>query len=193
MDIREKTRAGLPGGATLLLLLAATGFALYGLATAGRGPTGNPTQAAGSVALLTLALIGLGGLITVAPNEGRVMQLFGHYVGTVRTTGLRWVNPFNAKRRISLRVRSFETERLKVNDIDGNPIEIAAVVVWRVVDSAEAMFHVDDYERFVRVQSEAALRNLATRYPYDAHEEAKVSLRGHTATIADHLKVEIQE
>src|SRR5262245_55560537 len=151
MDIREKTRAGLPGGAMLLLLLATAGLALAGMASAGRG-NANPTQAGASVALLVLALIGFGGLITVAPNGGRVLQLFGRYVGTVRTAGLRWVNPFYTKRRISLRVRSFETERLKVNDVDGNPIEIASVVVWRVVDTAEAMFHVDDYERFVRVQ-----------------------------------------
>ena len=139
------------------------------------------------------AFVGLFGCFVVNPNEGRVLQLFGRYVGTVRTPGLRWANPFLTKRTISLRVRSFETERLKVNDLDGIPIEMGAVVVWRVVDTAEALFQVQDYEKYVHAQSEAALRNLATRYPYDIHDEEKLSLRGHTATIAAHLKTEIQE
>jgi regulator of protease activity HflC (stomatin/prohibitin superfamily) len=106
---------------------------------------------------------------------------------------LRWANPFYTKKRISLRVRNFESARLKVNDQEGNPIEIAAVVVWRVVDTAEAVFEVDDYQNFVKVQSEAAVRNLATRYKYDAHEEDQMSLRGNTADVAEHLKTEIQD
>ncbi len=191
MDIREKARSGLPGGMMLLVLLAMLALGIFLLATGGAIKSGSEVAAA--LPILVLALIGLGGFVTVAPNEGRVLQLFGRYVGTVKEAGLRWVNPFYTKRAVSLRVRSFETERLKVNDLDGNPIEIAAVVVWKVVDTAEAIFQVDDYARFVTVQSEAALRNLATRYPYDAHDEEKVSLRGHTAIIADHLKVEIQE
>jgi regulator of protease activity HflC (stomatin/prohibitin superfamily) len=133
------------------------------------------------------------GLFTVSPNEAKVLQLFGNYMGTVREPGLRWVNPFFTKRGISLRVRNFESERLKVNDLAGNPIEIAAVVVWRVVDTAEALFHVDNYDNFVHVQSEAALRNMALSYPYDAHTEGEVSLRSHTAEVALHLKTEIQE
>src|SRR5206468_6999192 len=108
-----------------------------------------------------LTFFGLAGLFTVGPNEAKVLQLFGKYIGTVREPGLRWVNPFYTKRGLSLRVRNFESERLKVNDLAGNPIEIAAVVVWRVVDSAEALFHVDDYKNFVHVQSESALRNMA--------------------------------
>ena len=107
--------------------------------------------------------------------------------------GLRWANPFYTKKRVSLRVRNFESSRLKVNDTDGNPIEIAAVVVWQVVDTAEAIFEVDDYNNYVKVQTESALRNLATGYPYDSHDDAQVSLRGHTATVADHLKREIQD
>jgi regulator of protease activity HflC (stomatin/prohibitin superfamily) len=133
------------------------------------------------------------GLFVVNPNEARVLQLFGSYVGSVKQPGLRFANPFYSKRRLSLRVRNFESSHLKVNDIEGNPIEIAAVVVWRVVDTAEACFEVDNYENYLHVQSEAALRNLATSYPYDAHEEAKMSLRGSTAEIAEHLKQEIQE
>lgn len=138
-------------------------------------------------------VVGLCGLFTVGPNDAKVLQLFGDYRGTVREPGLRWVNPLYTKRRVSLRVRNFESERLKVNDLAGNPIEIAAVVVWRVVDTAEALFHVDDFQDFVHVQSEAALRNLALNYPYDPHVEGEVALRSHTAEVAEHLKVEIQE
>jgi regulator of protease activity HflC (stomatin/prohibitin superfamily) len=135
----------------------------------------------------------LGGLFVVNPNEGQVLQLFGSYVGTVRHPGLRWANPFYTKKRISLRIRNFESSRLKVNDIEGNPIEIAAVIVWRVVETAEASFEVDNYENFVHVQSESALRNLATSYPYDAHDDTQTSLRGQTAAVAAHLKTEIQD
>jgi len=133
------------------------------------------------------------GLFTVQPNEARVLQLFGSYAGTVKKPGLHWANPFLTKKRVSQRIRNFESARLKVNDNEGNPIEIAAVVVWRVVDTAEACFEVDDYNNYVHVQSEAALRNLATSYPYDAHDDVLVSLRGHTAAVADHLKREIQD
>ena len=122
-----------------------------------------------------------------------VLQFFGDYVGTAKKPGLAWANPLFTKKRISLRVRNFESSRLKVNDHEGNPIEIASVVVWRVVDTAEAVFEVDDYQNFVKVQSEAAVRNLATRYKYDAHEEHEISLRGNTAEVAEHLKKEIQE
>jgi regulator of protease activity HflC (stomatin/prohibitin superfamily) len=133
------------------------------------------------------------GLFSVAPNEGRVLQLFGQYVGTVRTPGLQWANPFYKKKHVSLRIRNFESTKLKVNDYEGNPIEIAAVVVWRVVDTAEALFEVDDYNNYVKVQSESALRNLATSYSYDSHDDALPSLRGHTGAVADHLKREIQD
>ena len=135
----------------------------------------------------------LGGFFKVAPNEGKVFQLFGAYRGTARQPGLRWTNPFYTKEGLSLRVRNFETGRVKVNDRRGNPIEIAAVVVWRVVDSAEATFQVDDYENYVHVQSEAAVRNLATGYSYDAHEAGEISLTTHTAEISEQLKTEIQD
>jgi regulator of protease activity HflC (stomatin/prohibitin superfamily) len=145
------------------------------------------------MALELVLLVCLFGFFIVNPNEGRVMQLFGDYKGTVKTPGLRWANPFYSKRHISLRVRNFESGRLKVNDNDGNPIEIAAVVVWRVVDTAEAVFEVDNYENYVKVQTEAAVRNLATRYTYDSHEEHQTSLRGSTAAVAKDLQHEIQE
>jgi regulator of protease activity HflC (stomatin/prohibitin superfamily) len=147
----------------------------------------------GSLLIAFVAVVVLCGLFIVNPNEARVLLLFGKYQGTARTTGLRWANPFFSKRRVSLRVRNFESEKLKVNDHDGNPIQIAAVVVWKVVDTAEALFHVDDYNHFVHVQSEAAVRNLASRYPYDAHIEGEMALRSHTAEIAEHLRDEIQQ
>ena len=153
----------------------------------------NGWMAAGWGAALLLDVCLLPGFFMVNPNEGRVMQLFGDYVGTARMPGLRWANPLYFKKRVSLRVRNFESSRLKVNDTDGNPIEIAAVIVWRVVDTAEAVFEVDSYENYVHVQSEAALRNMATSYPYDTHEEGRMSLRGSTLEIAAHLQKEIQD
>jgi regulator of protease activity HflC (stomatin/prohibitin superfamily) len=147
------------------------------------------------VAILTgiALLIALTGFFTVAPNEGKVLQFFGRYVGTVREAGPRWTNPFYSKRGVSLRVRNFESSKLKVNDLDGNPIEIAAVVVWQVVDTAEALFQVNDYEDFVHIQSESALRAMATSYPYDSHDTGALSLRSHGKEISDHLQREIQE
>jgi regulator of protease activity HflC (stomatin/prohibitin superfamily) len=189
--VRESHNNGLSGLPIALTLLTASALALYGVITGVRD--GNPTLIIASAIALVLALFLLGGLFMVNPNEGRVLQLFGDYAGTARTAGLRWANPFYTKKRVSLRVRNFESSRLKVNDTDGNPIEIAAVVVWQVVDTAEAIFEVDDYNNYVKVQTESALRNLATGYPYDSHDDAQISLRGHTATVADHLKREIQE
>jgi regulator of protease activity HflC (stomatin/prohibitin superfamily) len=140
----------------------------------------------------TVLFVFWGGLFIVNPNEARVLQLFGSYAGTVRTPGLRWANPFYTKHKISLRVRNFETGKLKVNDANSNPIEIGCVVVWRVIDTAEAMFEVDDYVNYVHVQSEAAVRNLATDYPYDAHEHGDVALSSHTSQISEQLKGEVQ-
>jgi SPFH domain / Band 7 family len=133
------------------------------------------------------------GFFQVQPNQGIVMMLFGRYAGTARETGLRWTNPFYAKRAVSLRVRNFESSKLKVNDSDGNPIEIAAVIVWQVVDTAEAVFQVDDYENYVHIQSESALRQMAQSYPYDSHEDDKPSLRSHGDEITAHLRDQIQD
>jgi regulator of protease activity HflC (stomatin/prohibitin superfamily) len=146
-----------------------------------------------AVVVFIAVLIALGGFFTVAPNEGKVLQFFGRYVGTVRESGPRWTNPFYSKRGVSLRVRNFESSKLKVNDLDGNPIEIAAVVVWQVVDTAEALFQVNDYEDFVHIQSESALRQMAQSYPYDSHDTGGVSLRSHGKEISDHLQAGIQE
>lgn len=144
------------------------------------------------VGLFVLTLFTLKGFFQVAPNEGQVLQLFGKYAGTVRDEGLRWTNPFYSRRRVSLRVRNFESSKLKVNDSDGNPIEIACIVVWQVIDTAEAVFCVDDYENFATIQSESALRQMAQNYPYDAHDDGKPALRSHGEVINNHLRDEIQ-
>jgi regulator of protease activity HflC (stomatin/prohibitin superfamily) len=129
----------------------------------------------------------------VNPNEAKVLQLFGSYAGTVHEQGLKWANPFFSKRKISVRVRNFETDKLKVNDQRGTPIEIAAVVVWKVVDTAEALFEVDNFEDYIHVQSESAVRGMATNYPYDTYEEGEVSLTAHLGEIAEKLQREIQD
>ncbi|MFI5183010.1 MAG: SPFH domain-containing protein [Vicinamibacteria bacterium] len=189
--IREKELSTIPGLVAFPVLVAFLGFSGYTAAHALR--TGDNLWAVGWGLAALLWLVCLQGHFVVNPNEGRVLQLFGDYVGTCRAEGLRWANPFYTKRRISLRVRNFESARLKVNDSDGNPIDIAAVIVWKVIDTAEACFEVDDYENYLKVQSEAAVRNLATRYPYDAHEEAQISLRGSTAAVAKDLKSELHD
>jgi regulator of protease activity HflC (stomatin/prohibitin superfamily) len=189
--IRERENAALPGLPILIGAVALIVVSIYQFVTGIR----EPSYAAliWSCILLVVAVVLLIGLFVVNPNEGKVLQFFGNYAGTVKRPGLRWANPLYTKKRISQRIRNFESAHLKVNDNEGNPIEIAAVVVWRVVDTAEAVFEVDDYNNYVKVQSEAALRNLATRYTYDAHDDAQMSLRGHTAAVAEHLKNEIQD
>jgi regulator of protease activity HflC (stomatin/prohibitin superfamily) len=193
--IRE-TPTRTPGGLPMLLFVLAFGllilfFLVSGLRDAERGE--RVLWVLASVLALALDLFLLGGLFQVEPNQGVVLTLFGNYQGTEKTPGLRWANPFYAKKKISLRSRNFETQKLKVNDHDGNPIEIGAVVVWQVVDTAEAVFQVDNFENYVHVQSESALRNLAVSYPYDAHNDGQMSLRANTSEVAAHLQQEIQE
>ncbi len=189
--IRERDHHGLPGLPMLLALLVVDAAGIWTLVSAIQSRN-SPLIVVAAVGIAVVTLL-IGGVFMVNPNEAKVLQLFGRYAGTAKQEGLRWANPFLTKRKISLRVRNFESSHLKVNDIDGNPIEIAAVVVWKVVDTAEAIFEVDDYEHYVKVQSESALRNLATSYAYDSHDDKLVSLRGHTTAVADHLKREIQE
>jgi regulator of protease activity HflC (stomatin/prohibitin superfamily) len=189
--LREREIRGLPGWLMLFLLLAVVIGSIWMLIASGRDGDGRGVLL--WIVVEVVALVCLFGLTVVNPNEGRVVQLFGTYKGTLKAQGLWWVNPLTVRRRVSLRVRNFETAKLKVNDHDGNPIEIAAVVVWRVVDTAEAKFLVDDYEQFVHVQSESAVRNLATSYPYDAHQEGQLSLRISAMEINHRLRGEIQE
>jgi len=173
----------------LLLLLGLLGdAALY---VAG-GRSANAAAIVAATFLVTLVSLLATGFVIVGPNEAKVLQLFGRYVGSVKRAGLCWANPLCTARRVSLRAISFESGRIKVNDLDGNPIELAAIVVWRVVETAHACFDVDDYLQYVKVQTEGALRSLATTYPYDAHDDTKVSLRGHTPAIAEDLKREVQ-
>ncbi|MEM7220612.1 MAG: SPFH domain-containing protein [Pseudomonadota bacterium] len=184
MSQHEKT-INPPSGYVAAVLFA--GLALFGVYnfTGGRPLIGIVCIAGG--------IFGLVGLFMVHPNEAKVLQLFGRYVGTAKEAGLRWTNPLYAKSAVSMRIRNFESGRLKVNDSAGSPIEIATIVVWRVIDTAEAMFEVDDYEEFVTIQSEAALRNLATTYPYENAEAGQLSLRSDPLQIADALKGEIQD
>ncbi len=188
---REKKVVATSGWLMLLVLILVVLAAVAGLIVSARAHQAVPAILC--VLLLLVDTVCMAGLQIVNPNEGQVVQLLGTYVGTLREQGFFWINPFTNRRRVSLRVRNFESTKLKVNDRDGNPIEIAAVVVWKVVDTAEAVFHVDNYENFVHVQSEAAVRNLATLHPYDAHEDGQVSLRGNTVEIAELLKKEIQD
>lgn len=189
--MKENQLASYQGITSLLVILLITLGAGYGFFIGAQGQ--GPALAIGSLLVLTLAAFSLAGLYMVEPNQAAVLSLFGKYVGTVKEQGLRWNNPFYSKKKVSLRVRNFESGKLKVNDLDGSPIEIAAVVVWSVVDSAEAVYNVDDYESFVHIQSEAALRAMATSYPYDQHEDGKIALRSHAGEIAKHLTEEIQE
>ena len=188
---REKKANAASGWLMLFVLLGLLLLCVYMLIDAARGRS--PWAVVGWTLALTTDVICLTGLLIVNPNEAAVALLFGSYVGSIKEAGFWWLNPFTTKKKISLRVRNFETAKLKVNDHDGNPIEIAAVVVWQVVETAEAFFNVDDYEHFVHVQSEAAVRNLATSYPYDAHVEGEMSLRGHTGEIAGQMRKEIQD
>jgi regulator of protease activity HflC (stomatin/prohibitin superfamily) len=179
----------------LLVLILLTLGAGYGfvrtLPPEGQQPQSVPAILAWVFALLVVA-VGWKGLFIVNPNEAKVLQLFGKYAGTAKEQGLWWANPFYSKRKISLRVRNFETPKMKVNDLRSNPIEIAAIVVWRVVETAEAIFEVDNYDNYVHVQSESALRSLASHYPYDAHAEGEKALSVHTDEIVEEIKSEIQ-
>ena len=191
--ITENKKQAPNGIVVLLTLLVVTAVLVYALVADIRDNLQIGFLGLGII--LSLPVVGFlyAGFFTVNPNEGRVLQFFGSYIGTVRDPGLRWANPLYTKKRVSLRVRNFETSKLKVNDNRGNPIEIAAVVVWKVIDTAEAVFEVDDYINYVHVQSEAAVRNLATNYPYDAFEENEVSMVGHLPEISEHLKKENQD
>lgn len=197
--VRERAAFGSSGlpvlGLAVLAYLASIALMTIGLLRVA-APDGDPRTpgivlVVVGVVLLIAALILNVGLIMVAPGEARVLQFLGRYVGTVRTDGLRFVNPFTFRRRISTRIRNHETAVTKVNDADGNPIEIAAVVVWRITDTARAVFEVDDYDEFVTIQTETAVRHIATSYPYDAHGDEQLSLRENASEITEKLSLEI--
>ncbi|WCE03122.1 SPFH domain-containing protein [Pseudoxanthomonas sp. JBR18] len=181
--------AGIPVLLAVIVVLLLAGWGIVGTVV----HHFTPLMLIPSVAGIALGIFVLSGVYMVEPNQAAVLSLFGKYVGTVKDNGLRWNNPFYAKRKVSQRVRNFESGRLKVNELDGSPIEIAAVIVWQVVDASEAVYNVDDYESFVHIQSEAALRAMATSYPYDQHQDDQISLRSHPAEISEQLKRHLDE
>ncbi|ADV27970.1 band 7 protein [Pseudoxanthomonas suwonensis 11-1] len=193
--MKERPINSLPGIPVVLagFVIALATFWLFISGVGGHGAPADPVRLAGSVIGLAATLAAFTGLYTIQPNQAAVLSLFGKYVGTVKEAGLRWNNPFYSKRKVSQRVRNFESGKLKVNDLDGSPIEIAAVIVWQVVDASEAVFNVDDYESFVHIQSEAALRAMASSYPYDQHDEGQIALRSHPQEISEHLQAQIAE
>jgi regulator of protease activity HflC (stomatin/prohibitin superfamily) len=171
----------------LFVLLAANAYLIYYMAD-----NRAPVYLWGEIPLFILTMILPAGFFVVQPNEARVLVLFGKYIGSVRDSGFWYANPFAVKRHVSLRIRNFNSEKIKVNDLHGNPIEIAAVVVWSVVDSARALFDVEHYENFVAIQSETAIRALASEYPYDAEDENVLSLRGKPQEVSERMKVQVQ-
>lgn len=195
--MKEKSIGSLSGIPTLLgtlvLMLAGAAAVIAAIVLTKNGADGSGPLVLAGIVLVTLGIFLSCGLYMVQPNQAAVLSLFGKYVGTVKDNGLRWNNPFFTKRKVSQRVRNFESGKLKVNELDGSPIEIAAVIVWQVVDASEAVYNVDDYESFVHIQSESALRAMATSYPYDQHTEGQLALRSHAAEISQHLKDELAE
>src|SRR6187402_2172454 len=188
--LKEKLFSGLSGWLMVAVLIAGVLAAILAIGVA---QDNNAPLTIVGILVLVVDLVCWRGLTVVNPNTARVVLLFGRYVGTLKASGLRWVNPLTVRRIVSLKVRNFESSKLKVNDHIGNPIEIAAIVVWRVVETAEAMFEVNDYEHFVHVQTESAVRVLATSFPYDAHIDGELSLRGSAAEVSHRLGEEIQE
>jgi regulator of protease activity HflC (stomatin/prohibitin superfamily) len=195
-QVREREGSSVSGwpmlATCLVLLLGGIALIIFGgtLIGDGHGAFGGVVLTVGILAVLTHAFLFLG-LTGVSPGQARVVSLFGRYIGTVRTTGLRWVNPLTRRRRVSTRIRNHETAVAKVNDAEGNPIEIAAVVVWQVEDTARALYEVDDFIEFVAIQTETAVRHIATSYPYDAHGTDQLSLRDNAVEITEQLSAEI--
>ncbi|MFS8064358.1 MAG: SPFH domain-containing protein [Luteimonas sp.] len=189
--MKENPIRSLPGIPVLLMVIVGLLAGVFAIITG--ASAASPALVVIGALLDTLAIFVVIGLYMVEPNQAAVVSLFGKYIGTVKDNGLRWNNPFFGKKKISQRVRNFESGKLKVNELDGSPIEIAAVIVWQVVDSAEAVYNVDDYESFVHIQTESALRAMATSYPYDQHEDGQIALRSHPAEISQHLKEQLDE
>ncbi|MBC7989865.1 MAG: SPFH domain-containing protein [Luteimonas sp.] len=196
--MKEIPLRSLPGipfllGVLIIGIIAVWLFASgVGLGVEGHAPA-SPLKMFAAIVVGILAFLSLIGLYKVEPNQAAVVSLFGKYIGTVKDNGLRWNNPFFGKRKVSQRVRNFESGKLKVNELDGSPIEIASVIVWQVADSAEAVYNVDDYESFVHIQTESALRTMATSYPYDQHEDGQLALRSHATEVSKHLLDELQD
>jgi regulator of protease activity HflC (stomatin/prohibitin superfamily) len=188
--ITEKRANKTNGFIALFILIALFALDIFLLSQGIR--TEDPSFLWFFIPLVFISFISFGGFMIVQPNESKVLVLFGKYTGTVRDSGFWWVNPFTVKKHVSLRIRNFNSDKIKVNDLHGNPIEIAAVIVWRVVDSARAIFDVQNYEQFVAIQAETAIRTLASEYPYDTNEGEKESLRSSPTEVAENLQKELQ-
>jgi regulator of protease activity HflC (stomatin/prohibitin superfamily) len=193
MAMKERDAISSSGWLAILVGLGSLAGAAYVVAQARFHPLDPTLYVVGGIALFIVGILLLRGCFVIGPNEARVLTFFGKYAGTVKHEGLRWANPFTIKRHVSLRARNFETAKIKVNDIDGNPIEIGAVIVWRVVDTAQAMFDVESFTNFVQMQAEAAVRNLAMHHPYDTHEDDVVSLRGQSEIVSEQLRKEVND
>ncbi len=189
--IKERPNHPTPGLPIIGLALAGLAGAVWLFTKAVQAE--RPIFVVAAITVLTVVLLAAAGIFVVNPNEAKVLTLFGKYAGSARDEGIWFANPFTVKSKVSLRVRNFETTKLKVNDNHSNPIEIAAVVVWQVVDSAEALFEVDDFEHFVKIQSESAVRSLASTYPYDAHQTGELSLSGSPSEVSKTLQQHIEE
>lgn len=188
--ITEKKANKMSGFLMLFAVLLITALDVYLLI--GAILADEPIRLAFIIPIFIVAMTMLGGLTVIQPNESRVLVLFGKYTGTIRESGFWWVNPFTDKKKVSLRIHNFISEKIKVNDLHGNPIEIAAVIVWRVVDSARALFDVQNYEQFVAIQSETAIRGITSQYAYDSSEHDKMSLVGNQHEVAEELKKHTQ-
>jgi len=193
MAMKERSAISSSGWLAILFGLGSLFGSVAVFAQIATHPQSPGAYVGGGIGMVLFGFILLGGNMVIGPNEARVLTFFGRYAGTVRDAGLRWVNPFTAKRPVSLRARNFETQKIKVNDVEGNPIEIGAVVVWRVVDTAQALFDVESFQSYVQIQAEAAVRNLAMHHPYDSHDDNVTSLRGQSDAIAEQLRKEITE
>jgi regulator of protease activity HflC (stomatin/prohibitin superfamily) len=190
VDMKEKKTPKINGFLGILIIIAALAVSIFNFVLGFK--TADIAKIVSAVILFLLALVLLSGIQIVQPNQAKVLTFFGSYLGSIREPGIWLTVPLTKAKRVSLRIRNFNSEKLKVNDVDGNPIEIAAVVVIKVVDSAKAIFDVDHYEQFVMIQSETALRHVATKYPYDSFDEKGYSLRGHTDQIASEIATELQ-
>jgi regulator of protease activity HflC (stomatin/prohibitin superfamily) len=193
MAMKERSAASFSGWLALLLGLGsiAASVAFFVMIKAHENDPLPYVAAGGGLFLFGLLL--LAGCAVIGPNEARVLTFFGRYVGSVKESGLRWMNPLTNKKEVSLRARNFETAKIKVNDLDGNPIEIGAVIVWRVIDTAQATYDVENFVGYVQVQAESAMRNLAMHHPYDSHDDNIISLRGQSEAVADQLRKEVNE
>lgn len=193
MAMKERDAVSFSGWLALLIGLGSIAASVYVFLLIRYHQQEPAAYVAGGIGLFVGGIILLSGCMVIGPNEARVMTFFGKYVGSVKDSGLRWINPFTGKKEVSLRARNFETAKIKVNDLDGNPIEIGAVIVWRVVDTAQAAFDVENFTSYVHIQAESAMRNLAMHHPYDSHDDSVTSLRGQSEQVAELLKKEVDE